>query len=169
VLLINEILVDPDPLLGDSNGDGQVSHDDDEFLELVNISGQMLDLSGWEVFDGIGLRFTFPEGTVLTPSCGLVIFGGGSPSGGFGGSRVFTTGSLGLNNSGDQVYLLDQDGQEMARISYGSEGNQDQSLTRYPDLSGQLPLILHGEVPASGGSLYSPGTRVDGSPFGACP
>lgn len=169
LILINEILVDPDPLLGDSNGDGQISTDDDEFLELVNISGQALDLSGWQILDAIRTRYTFSEGTILSPDCGVVVFGGGSPSGGFGGSLVFTTGSLGLNNTGDLVSVFDGDGQEVALISYGSEGNQDQSLNRNPDLSGFLPLILHGEVPGSGGVLFSPGTRVDGSAFGACP
>ena len=169
MLVINEILADPDPIRGDSNGDGVVSSDDDEFLELVNISGQELDLSGWQVFDEIRLRYTFPEGTSLAAGCGLVVFGGGEPAGDFGGSLVFTAGSLGLNNTGDLITLLDSDGLLVTSLRYGSEGNQDQSLTRVPDLYGLLPLILHSEVPDGGGALYSPGTRVDGSEFGDCP
>lgn len=169
LLLINEILADPDPVLGDSNGDGQISSDDDEFLELVNLSGQVLEISGWQVYDGVRLRFTFPEGSQIAPHCGLVLFGGGSPVGGFGGSLIFTAGSLGLNNGGDSVSLHDRNGLEIARVSYGSEGNQDQSLTRNPDLSNQLPLALHGLVQGSSGALFSPGTKVDGSVFGACP
>ena len=167
--MINEILADPDPTRGDSNGDGLVSSDDDEFLELVNISGQDLDLSGWQVFDAIRLRYTFPEGTSLAAGCGLVVFGGGEPAGDFGGSLVFTAGSLGLNNTGDLITLLDSDGLQVGFLSYGSEGNQDQSLTRDPDLYGLLPLVPHSQVPDAEGALYSPGTRIDGCGFGGCP
>jgi hypothetical protein len=169
VIIINELLADPDPIQGDSNGDGVISSDDDEFLELVNISGQVLDLSGWQVFDGIRLRFTFPEGTSLASGCGLVVFGGGEPIGDFGGSLVFTAGSLGLNNGGDLIILVDPDEIQIAIVSYGSEGNQDQSLTRNPDLFGTLPLVLHSMVPEAGGALYSPGTKLDQSGFGDCP
>ena len=168
-MIINEIHADPDPELGDSNGDGTISSDDDEFLELVNISGELIELSGWQVYDEIRLRYTFPEGTFLKAGCGLVLFGGGEPAGDFGGSLVFTAGSLGFNNTGDLVKLLDQDGVEIDAVGYGSEGNQDQSLTRHPDLTGLLPLVLHSQVPGSAGALYSPGTRVDGTAFGICP
>jgi hypothetical protein len=167
--VINEILADPDPTQGDSNRDGVINSDDDEFLELVNISEQALDLSGWMVFDGVRLRFTLPEGTILGSGCGLVLFGGGQPSGDFGGSLVFTAGSLGLNNKGDVITLRDPDGIEMAEVSYGPEGNQDQSLTRNPDLFGPLPLVTHSQLPQAGGKLYSPGTRIDGSAFSRCP
>ncbi len=169
VVIINEILADPDPVQGDSNGDGVISSDDDEFLELVNISEMALDLSGWRVFDAVRHRYTFPEGTSLSPGCGLVIFGGGVPAGDFGGSLVFTASSLGLNNTGDLITLFDPDGVEMAAVSYSSEGNQDQSLTRDPDLIGSLPLVLHSQVPGAGGALFSPGKRVDQSSFGGCP
>lgn len=169
VIIINEILADPDPVLGDSNGDGQISWDDDEFLELVNISGTILDLSGWQVFDEIRLRYTFPEGTTLRSGCGLVLFGGGQPTGAFGGSQIFTAGSLGLNNEGDHVTIRDIEGFVVAWVSFGSEGNQNQSLTRNPDLSDSLPLVLHSEVPEAGGVLYSPGTKLDLTGFGDCP
>ena len=169
MILINEILADPDPVLGDSNGDGQISWDDDEFLELVNISGNDLDLSGWQVLDEIRLRYTFPEGTTLGSGCGLVLFGGGQPSGAFGGSQIFTAGSLGLNNDGDIVTIRDIDGLVVTWVSFGSEGNQNQSLTRNPDLLGPLPLIPHSEVPEAGGALYSPGTKLDLTGFEGCP
>ena len=168
-VVINEILADPDPVQGDSNRDGVISSDDDEFLELVNISEQALDLSGWMVFDGVRLRFTIPEGTILGPGCGLVVFGGGQPEGDFGGSLVFTASSLGLNNRGDVITMKDPAGIEVAGVSYGPEGNQDQSLTRNPDLIGPLPLVPHSQLPQAGGKLFSPGTRSDGAAFGRCP
>jgi hypothetical protein len=74
-----------------------------------------------------------------------------------------------LNNQGDTVYLLDSTGDNYLTLSYGVDGGQDQSLTRYPDMVGDLPLILHSQIMESGGRLFSPGTRVDGDSFGDCP
>ena len=164
-ILINEIHADPDPLLGDANGDGLVNSDDDEFLELVNPGSLPLDLSGWELHDGLRLRYTFPEGIILEGSCALVVFGGGVPGGEFGGSQIFTTSSLGLNNSGDTISLWDADGIEKLRLVYGSEGGQNQSLTRDPDLDGHLPLVLHSQVLEANGLIYSPGRKLDGGMF----
>jgi len=97
----------------------------------------------------------------------VVVFGGGSPTGAFGGMTVQTasTGALGLNNSGDSVLLADG-AIEQAAESYGSEGGQNQSLTRDPDLTGGF--VLHTLATGSGGTLFSPGTRVDGTPFDGC-
>jgi hypothetical protein len=168
-IVINEIYADPDPILGDSNKDGLVNSDDDEFLELVNISGKDLNLEGWEVHDGIRLRFTFPAETILGDGCGLVVFGGGNPGNDFGGSLVFTAGSLGLNNSGDTVSIRDSAGEVKASYSYGPEGGEDQSLTRNPDMVGELPLVVHGQIPEAQGAFFSAGTKIDGDLLGDCP
>ena len=46
--VINEILADPaSGLAGDSNGDGVRDFSDDEFVEVVNVSGASVDISGW--------------------------------------------------------------------------------------------------------------------------
>jgi hypothetical protein len=168
-LVINEIHADPHPEFGDANGDGQISRDDDEFLEFVNISSKSMDLSGWIVQDGIRDRFTFPVGTVLKAGCGLVLFGGEVGIDIIEGSLVFSAGSLGLNNDGDTVILRDLNDSLILEYQYGSEGGKDQSLTRYPDLVGELPLVLHGEIQTAEGRLFSPGTKIDGSSFGECP
>jgi predicted extracellular nuclease len=165
--VINEIHADPAFPDGDANGDGTRDSTDDEFLELVNVSGAAVDISGWTLADGFGVRHVFPAGTVVADGCGVVVFGGGSPSGVFGGMTVQTasTGALGLNNSGDSVTLADGATEE-ATAGYGSEGGQNQSLTRDPDLTGGF--VLHTLATGSGGALYSPGTRADGSPFDGC-
>ena len=48
-LLLNEILYDPSNsgLDGDANGDGQYSQAEYEFVELINLSTQAIDLSGY--------------------------------------------------------------------------------------------------------------------------
>ena len=167
-IVLNEIYADPDPVKGDANGDGEVNNDDDEFLELVNLLDTDLDISGWEITDSVRSRFSFPAGTVLSPNCPLIVFGGGFPEGDFGGSLVLTAGSLALNNSGDTISIWDEDGNLRLRLSYGSEGGLNQSLTRNPDFIG-YPLEVHSEIPTAENRLYSPGLKLNGEVFEICP
>lgn len=167
-IVLNEILADPDPVNGDANGDGEVNNDDDEFLELINLLDTDLDISDWEISDAVRTRFIFPAGTVLSPNCPLIVFGGGSPEGDFGGSLVLTAGSLALNNAGDTISLWDEEGNLRLRLSYGSEGGLNQSLTRNPDLIG-YPLGVHSEIPNADNRLYSPGLKLNGEVFEICP
>jgi len=163
--VINEINADPDSTLGDANGDGEAHYGDDEFVEIVNMSGGDIDMSGWTLSDGYGVRHTFGFGTIVGDSCAVVVFGGGTPTGEFGGAIVTTasTGSLGLNNGGDTVTVADGDGAVQLTIDYGSAGN-NQSITRNPDVYG-TDWANHSEV-APDGALFSPGTRLDGVGFG---
>ena len=167
-VVINEFLADPAAdAAGDANGDGTRDSSDDEFVEIVNVSGADLDVSGWSISDGVQVRHTFPGGTVIPADCSAVIFGGDTPTGVFGGAIVQTasTGALGLNNGGDTI-TLDDGGSSTLEYVYGSEGGNDQSLTRDPDIVGSF--VLHSAAAASGGSLFSPGTQVDGTPFSGC-
>ena len=167
-MVINEIHADPaSGLAGDANGDGTRDSSDDEFVEIYNASGGDLDLNGWTLSDGFGLRHTFPGGSVVMAGCSVVVFGGPTPTGTFGGSLVQTASStaLGLNNSGDTVTLNDGT-TDIAIQTYGSEGGDNQSLTRDPDITGAF--VKHSVATGSGGSLWSPGTMIDGSAFGGC-
>ncbi len=170
LLVINEIHADPHPDLGDANGDGVVNRSQDEFVEIVNITGVPIDLSGWGIYDAVGLRHAFPSGSLVFDQCAMVVFGGGQPAGDFGGSLVQTasTGGLGLNNDGDTLKLHPVGGGDFISYTYGAEGGDDQSLTRDPDISGLEPLVKHSTVEASGGALFSAGVRLDGSTFTGC-
>jgi len=169
-LVINEILADPDSTHGDANGDLYVSQLDDEFIEIVNATGATIDLSGWRLEDWDTLRHIFPEGTLLADGCAVVVFGGGTPTGGFGGSivQVASTGSLYLNNDEERVTLFDPSHHPVAAVPYGLEGDNNQSLTRNPDVTGLEPLVQHATIPAANGALFSPGVRLDGMPFFGC-
>ncbi len=165
-IIINEILADPaSGLAGDANGDGTRDGSQDEFVEIVNNTGSDMDISGWTLADGSSVRHTFPAGTVVVDGCGIVVFGGGTPTGTFGGVVVQTAGSgpLGLNNGGDAVTLNDGSS-DQATMSYGSEGGNNQSITRDPDLTGSF--VQHS---TAGGAFFSPGTQVDGTTFSGCP
>ena len=169
-LVINEIHADPDSVLGDANGDGVVDVQDDEFVEIVNLSGSIVDISGWTLNDLVGVRHTFPAGTLVQDECALLVFGGGVPSGDFGGSLVQTSSNhlLGLNNTGDSLTLYDLTATAVLSYTYGSEGGDNQSLTRDPDITGLDPLVKHSTATGSNGRLFSPGTRIDGTGFGGC-
>ena len=166
ILVINEILADPAvDLSGDANGDGIRDGSDDEFIEIVNTADFPIDISGWTLRDSTQVRHVFTNGTLLQPGCGIVVFGGGAPTGEFGNCivQIASKGSLGLNNSGDTVSLQDVRHRVIDSYTYGSEAGYDQSITRYPDLVGKF--VKHTEA---GGSLFSPGTKIDGTLFSGC-
>jgi predicted extracellular nuclease len=169
-IVINEILADPDAALGDANGDGTVNTTQDEFVEIVNNESTSLDISGWTLSDAVSVRHTFPANTVIPASCSIVVFAAGTPTGTFGRSlvQVSSTGQLGLNNTGDTV-TLNNGAVNVASYTYGSEGGDNQSLTRDPDVTGADPLVKHSTATGSGGALFSPGTMIDGSQFPGCP
>ena len=57
LIVINEILADPPPDR-DVNGDLAESTTQDEFVELVNVSGEAIDLTGWTLEDSISERLS---------------------------------------------------------------------------------------------------------------
>lgn len=161
-LVINEILAAPTSST-DANGDGTASTTEDEFVELVNTSGTVLDISGWTLSDSGQPRHTFPEGTVLPVGCAIVVFAGGNPAI-FGSALVQTTaaGQLGLNNDGDSVTIRDIYDTLVTSVSFGPP-EYGVSINLNPDLTPGA-MVLHNTVPGAVGD-YSPGFKVDGSEF----
>jgi hypothetical protein len=168
-LVINEIHYDPDPDVpdGDANGDGTRDGTDDEFVEIVNTSTSTLDLSGVMLDDGVQNRHVFAAGTMLGCARPLVIFGGGDPMDpAWQATWVLASGNmLGLNNTTDTVTLLDPNGTMITTVTYPDAGNVDQAITRMTDLDPNAPFIGHTTHPQAGGRFFSPGTRIDGTPF----
>jgi hypothetical protein len=164
--LINEVLYDPaSEDAGDANGDGTRDANDDEFIEFFN-SGPQLDLSGYTISDASQLRHTFPSGTILGVNKVLVLFGGGNPTGTFGGALVQTAseGSLNMSNSGDFMTLSDTNGNVVSTFDVEPlSNNPDEAYTRNPDLTGDF--IQHSKIPEANSKLFSPGTKLDGSSF----
>jgi len=158
-LLINEVLADPPPGY-DANGDGTWSYSSDEFVELVNLVGTPLDLSGATLADTTMVRGRFPPGTVIPGGGYLVVFAGGAPA--LPGVATIVLGPMQLDNDGDTVTIRSADGALLATAGYGSEGGRDQSLVRARDRDPDAPLVLHGTLSAA---PASPGRRSDGSPL----
>lgn len=169
-LILNEILYDPSNsgLDGDANGDGVYAQNEDEFVEFVNVSSQDIDVGGYKVYDAGGFgslspKHTFPAGTVVASGRALVVFGGGTPTGLFGGALVqtSTSGDLNLNNAGDRMILTNSADSILIDFDITPlSDNPNESYTRNPDLTGDFEQ--HG---ANSPRLFSPGTRRDLSPF----
>jgi hypothetical protein len=164
--LINEVNYDPaSDAPGDANGDGIRSPLDDEFIEFFN-SGLALDISGYTLSDADQIRHTFPAGTILPVNSVLVVFGGGTPTGSFGGAIVQTAseGQLNISNSGDFMTLADPSGDPVLTFDVEPlSNNPNESYTRNPDLTGEFEQ--HAGLDGADGALFSPGTKLDGSSF----
>jgi len=165
-LRFNEVLYDPPQgIAGDSNGDGVRQPQQDEFVEFYN-SNFELDISGYTISDDDMVRHVFPPGTIVPSKGVVVVFGGGNPTGTFGGAIVQTasTGGLSLNRDGDTSTLRDAEGNVLDVFDINQFDNRaGQSYTRNPDITGDYQK--HTEIPATGGAFFSPGTRLDGSNF----
>ncbi|ANM31659.1 hypothetical protein ABI59_21995 [Acidobacteria bacterium Mor1] len=123
-VVIAELLADPPKGTGgDANGDGERDPADDEFVELHNTGSRPVCLEGWSLGDADDPeRHVFPLGDALEPGERRVIFGGGIPTGSFGGSQVGRArGSKGFNlsNDGDVLTLRDAGGRVVQQVSWG--------------------------------------------------
>lgn len=159
-LMINEVLADP-PVGYDPSGDGDASTTGDEFVELVNVGDAPVDLGGYRLRDGYGIRATLPA-VRLEPGRAFVVFGNGGIGPQWSSSQATAGELLGLNNSGDNLAVLDPSGAVIDEVRYGPEGGRDQSLVRSRELDPNAELVLHGEVAST---PASPGVRTDGRPF----
>lgn len=165
-LIYNEVLYDPPQgIAGDSNGDGVRQPQQDEFVEFYN-SNFELDISGYTISDDDMVRHVFPEGTVVPSKGVVVVFGGGNPTGSFGGAIVQTasTGGLSLNRDGDVSTLKDADGNVLDFFDINLFDNRaGQAYSRNPDITGEYQK--HREIPEADNAFFSPGTRLDGTDF----
>lgn len=160
-VIINEILADPNSSTGDANGDGLVSTSQDEFVEIYNLESTTIDLSGWTIADGFGVRHTFSNGTNLPALSSIVVFGGGTPTGISGLTQTASSGQLGLNNGGDDIILANSSATTIDSYTYGGEGGNDESLARSPDFTGAF--VQHSTITTNPVD-FSPGKdNTDGS------
>jgi hypothetical protein len=175
-LLVTEIHADPAKgEAGDANGDGARDAAADEFVELVNGGDAPLCLAGWTLGDAADPeRHRFPLGPPIPPGGAIVVFGGGCPTGAFGGAQVqwaASGGRLDLTNRGDVLTLRDAEGAVVAQISWGdcdaaarAREHLDRdlelggSIVRWPEPDGAW--TPHRDVAPT---AASPGTRVGGA------
>jgi hypothetical protein len=157
--------------LGDANGDTVRDTTDDEFVEVLNNEASTVDISGWVVLTGVApaVKFTFPANTLLAAGQRAVVFGGGTPAGGFGGALVFTApaaSGLALTDAPAAAFTVRLDSAAAAGITldtftydattFGSSCTTTcGSQTRSP--SGTGPFVTHATAAGAAGILWSPG------------
>lgn len=173
-LLLNELLPDASGL--DANGDGVISEDGDEFVELVNTTGDPMDVSGLLLSDSGTERHRFPNPTTIPAGGCLVVFGGGTPRGfaalhASGHAQAATSGKLGLSDDADEVLVRSPSGLVLVHVIY-DDAKDASSWNRKTDgdSTSAQPALLddkykrHDRVDATIGAM-SPGRRATGAPF----
>ncbi len=121
-----------------------------EWIELANTSAEVVDISGWQLFDQLSspsLLHTFPSGSSIAAN----------------GFAVIETNQK-LNNTADGVVIKDQTGNEIDSFSY-TTSITDLSWSRHPDQSTQWNLIS----PTKGGHNLAPSPSPSPSPSPAAP
>lgn len=158
-LAVNEIAAKvASGIAGDSNGDGATSSSQDEFVELLNLDGaSSADISGYKLQVGTATKFTFPAGTTLAAGGRVVVFGGGTPTGSFGGAQTFTS-SLSLTDSGATVSVVRPDASIADSITYAAAASNGASWVRSPEGTGAL--VAHDSIAGNTGILWSPGVAT---------
>ena len=164
-LVINEVMGDPPAALaGDTNCDGTRDATDDDFVEIVNTTGDILALGGITISDSAQVRYTFPTPTDLPANGVVVVYGGGEAKCTYPANVttlvVPTSAGLSMNADGDTVTLTRLDSTVLATMTYSGSQNDDSSWTRNPDVTGNF--VLHKTL---GALLFTPGKKNDGTEF----
>jgi len=135
-----------------------------EFVEIVNGSNAIVNLTGWTLGDALAsARHTF-DGIRLEPGEAVVVFDSGDHADVTNAVNA-DTGKLSLNNAGDVITLADSNGMPISRVEYSST-RVGISWNRDPDVTFDGSWDHHSRIEGSA-TLSSPGLRVDGTPFGA--
>jgi len=199
-VLITEVLTivpgwDPDEhLFGDANGDGVMHRGADLFAEIMNLGDAPIDISDWRISSTFYFMHQFAEGTILQPGQAAVVFGWGTPTGGFGGAIVTTsiTGPtfLGFSISPrieeftlkapfgaevDQITDLANQEDMIAISAQLPEGHAGKGLTASfhrlsmeqtePGFELSVAEHLHSIIEGAEERLFSPGTWFDGTVY----
>lgn len=166
--IINEVLYDPaDGIAGDANRDGVRDPAQDEFIEFYNSTANSINLGGFTISDAAQVRHTFPPGTIVPSNKAIVVFGGGTPTGSFGGSLVQTAseGQLNFTNAGDIITIRNASNAVILTFDInGLSGNPNEAYTRNPDVYGTT-FDRYSAIPAAGAVIHTPGTRINGNSF----
>lgn len=187
---LNEILPDPNGAMFNFDTDGNgTPEDDDEFVELYNLSGGTINISGYQLWDSAaGNWYTFPGGTFLGAGNYAVVIidvqAGGSLPPVSGGNLAFNANTTSLmGNGGDNVVLYDPGMDEYIQLRYNGDmaddpttyggfsatativgsvedfGSDTDGQSRVREPSGDINIVTH-DVSTPGGNA-SPGFPVE--------
>ncbi len=143
-LVLNELLANP---TGTDLGQ--------EFVEIVNLGPDEAVLAGWSLWDASNVQHVFTT-EVLAPGQAVVLRDRAEDD---STSWVASTGHLSLNNTGDELVLLDADDAVHDQLSWSSS-REGESWNRIEDGDPDAALIHHTALSTQ---RSSPGTRADGT------
>ena len=124
-----------------------------EWVELHNMMGVSVDLSGWRLEGGIA--FTFPDGTVMTGGADLVV---AKTPGSIAGALGPFTGTL--SNNGDTVRIVNNSGRIMDTLTYSDHGDWPVAADGSGvSLAKRDPFLATGTA-----SSWTTSTQVGGTP-----
>lgn len=144
----------------------------DEYIEVVNLSSEPIDMTGWMVSDSLLRRaYIYPgsAANMVAPSNAIVVYGG--PAFGYapqlavpalaaevGPGDPFSTAGLALNDGGDAIILRNAQSNVVARVVYSqAQTSTNGSMARFPtDADGFAPSR------SVAGSHGTPGTQPSG-------
>jgi len=132
-VVINEIMASNRSAVTDPQGE----HDD--WIELKNVSGQAVDLSGMYLSDNPinPLKWQFPQGTQLGPGGYLIVWADED-----GGDEPGLHANFKLSSDGETVWLYDTAAKGCALLDSATFEDlaADQSFGRYPDGAGPMQI-----------------------------
>jgi len=160
-LHLNEIMAGP---ARDWDGSGLFSSRDDEWVEVVNVGLETLDLAGWLLTDGDNLP-RYALAGALAPGDHRLVFGKDSYD--WEKAHGYPAFGLSLANSGDKVMLWQVTGPDttlMDSYAFAShEAAADRASGRFPDGAGAWVLFdglnpyTGTLLPAGNGCVPTPG------------
>jgi hypothetical protein len=138
-----------------------------QFIEIVNVGGLAVALTGWTLTTNAGVRHTFGDWAAVSAGKSYVVFGSASaipPELPSYQVAAASTGSLSFSEGGDTITLRTLGGNIMATATYPAAlaAVDGVSMNCNPDATDTGVRVLHTDI----SSLQSsPGRRVNGVLF----
>lgn len=167
LLTINEVFSEPSDIDGDGNANAN-----DTFVEILNRSGDDIDVTGWRVTIDGATWHLFPEESIIAEGCAAVITGGGSPLETPFGTGLLQTATYGFlyqlpdpaDGTQHNVSLRDSTNALIAEFNYdASVSGVGISSVRCPDVTGMIT-----DHWTCSGVAVSPCRDIDGVLFNGC-
>ena len=153
-IVINEFMASNATAVQDPQGDY------DDWIELLNVSNEVVDLSGMYLSDSADTpkKWMFPGGTTMAPGGYLIVWADDDTTDQTGLHTNFK-----LSSGGESILLVDADGMANALIDSVAFGelSPDVSYGRYPDGAGTL-LVLSSPTPGEENTSAEQTTDFDG-------
>ncbi len=126
-IVINEFMAKNSNTVADEEGEY------DDWIELYNITGNSVDIGGWNITDnGFNLtKFTLPEGTTIAADEYLIIWADED------GDQGDLHANFKLSGSGESIYLLNGSGEMEDEVTFSTQ-TDDIASARVPNGTGSF-------------------------------